>query len=101
MNRVDMLSHLVVTYDSWQKVYEAYSALPTRDRCLQGWYHSFDGPSLDEMYLTNKHPMGDESGEVIGYVDFIKLYSFVDGVTATDASFETAFIMAEQQGYYK
>ena len=43
--------------------------------------------------------MSDESGEVIGHVDFIKLYAFIDGVFATGTGDVAAFIMAEQQGY--
>lgn len=63
-----MLKYLRYEFDNWDDIYNYISdpEIPT----LHGWWAYFEGPSADEMHLTNKHPLSDESGETITDKDF-------------------------------
>ena len=65
-----MIDWLRWRYTTWGQVYLAFSRLDGEIRPIEGWYISFDGPKLSDCYLTNKHPMGDESGKIITINDF-------------------------------
>lgn len=73
MNKKDMIETLQAQYESWQSVYNLFNSKITDDNqtpSVHGWYHSFDGPSINEMYLMNVHPCSDELAEVICINDF-------------------------------
>ena len=65
MKAFEMVNHLKLTCDSWFDVYNLYGNKVSACLSIHGWFVSFDGPSLNEMYLTNTHPLSDESGDVI------------------------------------
>ena len=68
MEKDNMLRWLSYEFDSWNEVYNKMvnPSLPT----LSGWWACFDGPSVGEVYLTNEHPLGDLSGDIITINDF-------------------------------
>ena len=71
--REGMIEELQANCDSWQAVYDLFNKRamdPRLTDSLYGWHTAFDGPSLEEMYLTNVHPLSDESGELITINDF-------------------------------
>lgn len=70
MNKSEMIEWLKLNVGSWESIYVLYSNLPVGEMAIHGWYVAFDGPSLEEMYLTNEDPLGDISGESITFVDY-------------------------------
>jgi hypothetical protein len=73
MNKIDMIASLKSQYISWYFVHDMFTDKRTCDNQIHpvnGWYMSFDGPSIEEMYLTDVHPCSDESGDVITIEDF-------------------------------
>lgn len=77
LKKKDMIETLQAQYESWHAVYDLFNGKIKNDNqmpCVHGWYRSFDGPSINDMYLTTAHPMGDESGELITVYDFKSVY---------------------------
>ncbi len=72
MGKEEMILWLRQECKSWEGVYVKFKRPKNsnRIRAINGWWLSFDGPSLDDMYLTNKHPLGDESGLMINIGDY-------------------------------
>jgi hypothetical protein len=70
MNRSEMIQHINNNCLTWGEVYIDFQRFDGEIRARHGWYMAFDGPKLSDVYLTNKHPMSDESGEVITIGDF-------------------------------
>ena len=66
MNKQELIEHLQAMCASWGEVYE----LVKDNKQYFGWFIAYDGESIYDMYLTDCDPRGDESGEVVGYVDF-------------------------------
>lgn len=61
-----MIIHLQTLCKTWGDVYQ----LVKDNRKYFGWFIAYDGESIYDMYLTDKDPMSDESGEVVVYSDF-------------------------------
>lgn len=65
MNKSEMISYLNSMFSDWEEVYYFYGYKRLHLIPIKGWWLGFDGNSFEDMYLTNKHPQSDESGEII------------------------------------
>ena len=65
-----MIDWLKLRHTAWGQVYITFYRVDGDVRSINGWYVAFDGPELSDMYLTNKHPLGDESGDIITFSDY-------------------------------
>ena len=73
MNKQDMIKEIKSSGFTWGDVYTAFNRRITSNNqmpSVNGWHHAFDGPSIDEMYLTNAHPCSDEPGDIITKRDY-------------------------------
>ena len=69
--KIEMVYWLVSKdFKNWIDVFEFYDSIEQNSK--YGWYTEFDGDNIEEMYLTNVHPLGDESGDIISITDFYK-----------------------------
>ena len=64
----EMITRIKNQFSDWMDMYTYFNNYVNGSS--DGWYMAYDGPTVEEMYLTNKHPMSDESGEVITINDF-------------------------------
>lgn len=65
-----MIEWIRANHLTWGAVYLTFKRIDGDIRPINGWYVAFDGPKLSDMYLTDKHPMGDESGLIISFGDY-------------------------------
>ena len=73
--KIEMLDWLVSKdFKNWIDVFEFYDSIEQNSK--YGWYTEFDGDNIEEMYLTNVHPLGDESGDIISISDFYKCKNY-------------------------
>lgn len=63
-NKAEMVDYLREKFNTWCDVFMWYNE-EAYFTPLHGWYVKFDGPSIDQMYLENVDPRGDESGDII------------------------------------
>lgn len=67
MNKKDMVKFLTKNYLIWEDVRLAI----TYHKSLNGWYANYNGNHINDFYISNCNPMGDESGESIYIDDFL------------------------------
>ena len=65
MTRKEMIDLINEECETWLDVIELF-----KFGRLNNWFVAYDGPSVEEAYLTNVHPLSDESGELITDNDF-------------------------------
>ena len=70
MDKQEVILWLKENFRIWHGVYSA--ACVAGYKFPDGWWIAFDGDSVNDMYLTNAHPLGDESGDIITKRDFLK-----------------------------
>ena len=72
MSKIEFINFIeksFLTYDMAHNYFTNEGLGGGRRLRRSGWFLSYDGPNLEDIYFCSKNPMSDDEGETISFIE--------------------------------